>query len=50
MAEKVLNINGYSPLQLSCILIGVCSAVGYYSYTKRWAKSKAFSNGNTTKS
>lgn len=25
----------YSPLQLSCNLIGMLSAIGYYSYTQR---------------
>ena len=30
-------IKGYSPLQFSCNLTGKCHAVGYYSYTQRWA-------------
>jgi len=29
------KLKRYSPLQLSCNLIGNCDAVGYYSYTKR---------------
>ena len=31
------NFKGFSPLQLSCNLTEKCHAVGYYSYTKRWA-------------
>jgi predicted aconitase len=31
---------GCSPLQLSCNLTGKCHAVGYYSYTNRWAQLK----------
>ena len=32
--------NGYSPLKLYRKLKVDCSAVGYYSYTQRWAKLK----------
>ena len=28
-------LEGFSPLELSCNLIGKCLVVGYYSYTKR---------------
>jgi len=31
-----------SPFQLSCYLIGMKSAIGYYSYTHRYMKLAAF--------
>ena len=31
------NFKGCSPLQLSCILTGMKPAIGYYSYTNRYA-------------
>ncbi len=32
------KFKGCSPLQLSSNLTGNCHAVGYYSYTNRWAQ------------
>ncbi len=31
---------GFSTLQLSCNMTGKCPAVGYYSYTQRWAQCR----------
>ena len=33
------KFKGYSPLQLSCNLIGLKPAVGYYSYTQRYPQA-----------
>jgi len=38
------KFKGCSPLQFCCNLTGKCHAVGYYSYTHRYAQYKKNSN------
>ena len=37
-SQVISKFSCYSQLQLSCKLEGKCHAIGYYSYTRRYAQ------------
>ncbi len=39
-SRKSSKFKGCSPLKLSCNLTGKCHAIGYYSYTSRYAQAR----------